>query len=297
MKKKFRIELKSAPDFTFFSAHLDEGFDPFERDGYDAELDDHYQSTSLPGVVSAIPADIPIVPVIASTNPIFPKFIRILEIQDKQMINLIMKNVELRLPYAGVFTRYDDSNESSVIDSPAEIYETGTLIHIQEAMPVGDHLRLLVQGVRRISFNGENIERNQRTREEGEDSILYGNVSNIKELYETNNNTKALCAEIIQSCRDLIQINQLYRESVHQILSQGVRVVDDGSFLSDFCGALSSSDTDEKMKVLAETDVEKRLALGLELIKKEHQRSKLQRDIGKKVEDKIKKGDHSYILA
>ena len=27
---------------------------------------------------------------------------------------------------------------------------------------------------------------------------------------------KALCAEIIQSCRDLIQINQLYREAVHQ---------------------------------------------------------------------------------
>ena len=77
---------------------------------------------------------------------------------------------------------------------------------------------------------------------------------------------------------------------MHQILSQGVRVVDDGSFLSDFCGALSSSDTDEKMKVLNETNVEKRLALGLELIKKEHQRSKIQRDIGKKVEEKIKKG-------
>ena len=120
-------------------------------------------------------------------------------------------------------------------------------------------------------------------------SIMWGNVSNLAEYYRSNNNTKALCAEIIQSCRDLIQINQLYRESVHQILSQGVRVVDDAAFLSDFCGALSSSDTEEKMKVLQETNVERRLTIALELIKKEHQMSKMQRDIGKKVEDKIQK--------
>jgi hypothetical protein len=237
LKKGYRIQLKSAPGFDLYKEHLGvaENYDAVnDFDDYNAELDDHYQSTSLPGVVSAIPPEIPIVPVIASTNPIFPKFIRILEIQDKKMINLIMKNVELRLPYAGVFTRHDDSIESSIIDDPNEIYNTGTLIHIQEAMPVGDHLRLLVQGVRRISFDGENLERNERARDEGTTSVLYGNVSNIPEIYDTNNNTKALCAEIIQSCRDLIQINQLYRESVHQILSQGVRVVDDGSFLSDF---------------------------------------------------------------
>ena len=124
---------------------------------------------------------------------------------------------------------------------------------------------------------------------------MWGNVSNLAEYYRSNNNTKALCAEIIQSCRDLIQINQLYRESVHQILSQGVRVVDDAAFLSDFCGALSSSDTEEKMKVLQETNVERRLTIALELIKKEHQMSKMQRDIGKKVEDKIQKVFNSSV--
>ena len=31
-------------------------------------------------------------------------------------------------------------------------------------MPIKDSLRLLVQGVRRISFDGENIERNQALR-------------------------------------------------------------------------------------------------------------------------------------
>ena len=49
------------------------------------------------------------------------------KIQDKKMINLIMKNVELRLPYAGVFTRHDDSIESSIIGLVKKI----CLIHCQ----------------------------------------------------------------------------------------------------------------------------------------------------------------------
>ena len=50
------------------------------------------------------------------------------------------------------------------------------------------------------------------------------------------------------------------------------------------------------MAVLEETNVEKRLALALELIKKELQMSKMQRDISKKVEDKIKKSHHEHML-
>ena len=48
-------------------------------------------------------------------NPIFPKFIRIIEIQDKKLIDMIMKNIELKFPYAGIFTRTNDAIESSLI--------------------------------------------------------------------------------------------------------------------------------------------------------------------------------------
>ena len=50
------------------------------------------------------------------------------------------------------------------------------------------------------------------------------------------------------------------------------------------------------MAVLEETNVEKRLTLALELIKKELQMSKMQREISKKVEDKIKKAHHEHML-
>ena len=80
------------------------------------------------------------------------------------------------------------------------------------------------------------------------------------------------------------------------MLSQGIRVVDDAAFLSDFGGALSSSETADKMAILSEKNVEKRLALSLELIKKELQMSKMQKEIGKKVEDKIKKAHEEHML-
>ena len=39
--------------------------------------------------------------------------------KDKKMIDLIMKNVELRFPYAGIFTRHDDSNDISILGRDA----------------------------------------------------------------------------------------------------------------------------------------------------------------------------------
>ena len=50
------------------------------------------------------------------------------------------------------------------------------------------------------------------------------------------------------------------------------------------------------MAILSEKNVEKRLALSLELIKKELQMSKMQKEIGKKVEDKIKKAHEEHML-
>ena len=55
-------------------------------------------------------------------------------------------------------------------------------------MPVGDHLRLLVQGVRRISFDGENVERNRKFRADG--GIFLIIVLKIQNFHKNRNNHK-----------------------------------------------------------------------------------------------------------
>ncbi|CBY13021.1 unnamed protein product [Oikopleura dioica] len=141
-------------------------------------------------------------------------------------------------------------------------------------------LRLLISGIRRLTLDGGNVERNLKI-ENNENRIFWGDVTNVKEKLLINEQTKALSAEIIQSCRDLIQINQLYREAVHQILSQGVRVVDDAAFLADFGGALSSGFVWRSVSYKS---------------KKELQLSRIQQDIGKKVEEKVRKAHEDHML-
>ena len=93
------------------------------------------------------------------------------------------------------------------------------MVQIEECVEMKSSLRLLISGIRRLTLDGGNVERNLKI-ENHENRIFWGDVTNVKEKLLINEQTKALSAEIIQSCRDLIQINQLYREAVHQILSQ-----------------------------------------------------------------------------
>ena len=91
-------------------------------------------------------------------------------------------------------------------------------------------------------------------------------------------------------------LNPLYRESLQQMLQLGQRVVDNPVYLSDLGAALTAGETKELVDVLAETNIPKRLALSLALLKKEHELSKLQHKIGKEVEDKVKNVQRKYLL-
>ena len=63
-----------------------------------------------------IPTNIPTVPIIVATsNPIFPKFKRIIEVNDPVLQKLILKNIGLKFPYAGIFVRQDDTIGNSMI--------------------------------------------------------------------------------------------------------------------------------------------------------------------------------------
>jgi hypothetical protein len=67
----------------------------------------------LPSLVALAPIQIPDsfpkVPIVAiSRNPLFPNFIKMLEITDKNLVELIRRKVYLNVPYIGVFMRKDD---------------------------------------------------------------------------------------------------------------------------------------------------------------------------------------------
>ncbi|XP_062554515.1 lon protease homolog, mitochondrial isoform X2 [Armigeres subalbatus] len=112
-------------------------------------------SSQLPATV-AIPEVWPHLPVIATKrNPVFPRFMKILEVTNPMLIDLIRRKVKLNQPYAGIFLKKDDENPNEVVDNLSEVYNIGTFAQIQEMQDLGDKLRLVVTAHRRIKIVGQ----------------------------------------------------------------------------------------------------------------------------------------------
>uniref|UniRef100_A0A8C6AW80 Lon protease homolog, mitochondrial n=2 Tax=Monodon monoceros TaxID=40151 RepID=A0A8C6AW80_MONMO len=280
-----------------------------------------------------IPDVFPHLPLIAVTrNPVFPRFIKIVEVKNKKLVELLRRKVRLAQPYAGVFLKKDDNNESDVVESLDEIYHTGTFVQIHEMQDLGDKLRMIVMGHRRVHINrqlevepeepeGENRQKLRRKPKRGkkdaeEDGgakrqlqvvmepepspageVLMVEVENVvHEDFQVTEEVKALTAEIVKTIRDIIALNPLYRESVLQMMQAGHRVVDNPIYLSDMGAALTGAEAHELQDVLEETNIPKRLYKALSLLKKEFELSKLQQRLGREVEEKIKQTHRKYLL-
>ncbi|XP_037679871.1 LOW QUALITY PROTEIN: lon protease homolog, mitochondrial [Choloepus didactylus] len=280
-----------------------------------------------------IPDVFPHLPLIAVTrNPVFPRFIKIIEVKNKKLVELLRRKVRLAQPYAGVFLKRDDNNESDVVESLDEVYHTGTFVQIHEMQDLGDKLRMIVMGHRRIHINRQlevepeepEAENKQKTRRkpkrdkqeaEGDLSVkrqmevvmeppsgtpgevLMVEVENVvHEDFQVTEEVKALTAEIVKTIRDIIALNPLYRESVLQMMQAGQRVVDNPIYLSDMGAALTGAESHELQDVLEETNIPKRLYKALSLLKKEFELSKLQQRLGREVEEKIKQTHRKYLL-
>ncbi|XP_050349891.1 lon protease homolog, mitochondrial isoform X2 [Nymphalis io] len=286
-------------------------------------------SSQLPATV-AVPEVWPQVPVIAiNRNPVFPRFIKLIEISNPALIDLIRRKVKLNQPYIGIFLRKKEDEKSDVVSNLDDLHQVGVFAQIHEMQDMDYKLRLVVMAHRRIKITGQFVEdevetgpaesdaerrrrkhRNTRRQRndsdsEGEketkktqtDQVMMVKVENLMhEKFQQNEEVKALSQEVIKTIRDIINMNPLYRESLHHMLAQGQRVVDNPVYLGDLGAALTGAEPHELQAVLEEMDIPKRLMMSLSLLKKEYELSKLQQKIGKEVEEKVKQQHRKYIL-
>ncbi|KAL5482071.1 hypothetical protein EMCRGX_G022352 [Ephydatia muelleri] len=270
----------------------------------------------------SIPEVFPDVPVLTmNRNPLFPRFVKMMEVTDKALMALIRCKVKLAQPYAGAFLKREDSNESEVISSLDEIYKVGTFVQIMELHDTGEKMRMIIQGHRRIKItgvvdlaNGESGEeakkktKNNRLRRKKtseppppaptqDPRILMVATENIvHDPFEQTQEVKALTAEVIKTIRDIIALNPIYREALAQLIDAGKRVVDSPVHLADFGAALTSGESQQLQAVLESTKIPERLMLSLELLKKELVVAALQQKLGKEVEAKVNKAQRQYLL-
>jgi len=276
---------------------------PPDDDDIDATLTFQDETPGDPSGIPNVPAtqtvpDVwPIVPVIAvNRHPVFPKFIKIIEITDSRLMDIVRRKVKLNQPYAGIFVKKNDDNNSEVVNDMQEVYPIGTFAQIHELQDLGTKIRMVLMAHRRIRLLTQ-VEEDLKPDEAPPLGILVAETENVTHnTFETTEEVKAMTQEVIKTIRDIIALNPLYRDSLQQMLQFGQRVVDNPVYLSDLGAALTGGETQELMAVLEEPDVPARLMLALKLLKKEYELSKLQQKIGKEVEDKVKSVQRKYML-
>lgn len=121
--------------------------------------DDNYNPhTALPATV-VVPEVWPHVPVIAlSRNIVFPRFIKLIELTNPTLIELIRRKVKLNQPYCGIFLKKEEENDSEVVKNLGDVYNVGVFAQIHEMQDLGDRLRLVVMAHRRIKITGQILE-------------------------------------------------------------------------------------------------------------------------------------------
>lgn len=255
--------------------------------------------------------EVPIIPV--HRNPVFPRFVKMIEITDKNLVELIRFKSRLAQPYAGAFLKKEDSNEAETITSLDDIYQIGAFVQITELYDMGDKIRMVVLGHRRIritdtleySFHTEGNLDAVATPDlpletpvpQKEKPILMVKVENVlHEPFKLTEEVKALAAEVIKTIRDIISLNPLYKEFLAQLIEGGKKVADNPVHLADFGAALTSAETAQLQEVFEETKVPVRLRLTLELLKKELAVCQLQQQLGKEVEEKVNKQQKKFLL-
>lgn len=116
------------------------------------------ENDSVPATVM-VPEVWPKVPIIAlSGNPVFPRFTKVIEVSDPQLIETLRRKIRLNQPYCGLFLKKNEENTKDTIMNIDEVYPIGTFCQIFEVREMQDKLLLVVVSHRRIKITGEVVE-------------------------------------------------------------------------------------------------------------------------------------------
>lgn len=134
---RFTEDDSSDDDYQFDRGH----FTDSEDDG------------NLPSVARDIPSYVPRVPIIATNFIIFPKFMKLMEITDPDLIKEIRLSLSKNQPYAAFFLRKELQPDKHTIKDLNEVHSVGVFAKLEEVNYISsDKLRLVAIGCRRIQL-------------------------------------------------------------------------------------------------------------------------------------------------
>ena len=159
------------------------------------------------------------------------------------------------------------------------------------------------------------ILRVQRDEASGRTSILLGGLdrfeikailsskpyitAEVSYLYESRERAtdelKAHALALVNSIKDLVQLNPLFKEELSLLIGQGLTFEEPGR-LADLAAFMTSAAGDELQEILETLNVQARLDKVLRLLNKELDISRLQAKIRQQIEERVSKQQREFLL-
>lgn len=178
------------------------------------------------------------------------------------------------------------SQKNSETDIPTEqdVYTVGTLCRIVSYSDMKKFIRIRVQGTQRIKILNMAFD---------PQGFFVGECEILSNISGNNKNVIALSKKIIEGIQSLPQLSfSLPKQVLQDISSKGIEPGE----LCDLLAPYLVTTNEKRQQILETLNVEKRLALVLDIINESKMEAEIDADIEKKVAKSMEKSQRDYIL-
>jgi len=233
-----------------------------------------------------LPETLLIVP--AFNRPLFPRTMGPIVIAGDELKREVIGTLQSSSPYMGLIMVRSGPDEAS--EGPAlasDFHEVGVAIRVVQAappMPEGP-LQMVVQVLQRFNV----------VKFVSEAPVFRARVEYWKETdLEISEELKAYSLSVVDSIKELVQLNPLYKEGLSLLVDQ-IDVHNPGA-LADFAASMTTASGEELQEILAMRSVRKRIEQVLILLKREIEISKLKTQISQRIEERMSKQQREFFL-
>ncbi len=247
------------------------------------DVDVEAQNKDIVLARSVYPPRLSIVPLIE--RPFFPKMVAPVLVSSETLARLVMDvaNSENRLMGLVLAKKGEEATEVK----GSGLHRYGVIAEvIQAGQPTpGGPIQMILRALDRFKI----------TEIVSEHPAILVKVDYVLETeMAMNEELKAYSSSIIQSIKQLVQLNPLHKEELNIFLSH--TSLNEPGHLADFAAALTSSEPEELQEILETISIKSRLKKVLVLLKKEIGISKLQAKISGQIEEKLSKQQREFFL-
>jgi ATP-dependent Lon protease len=233
-----------------------------------------------------LPESLIIVP--AFERPLFPKMMGPVLIAGDPLKREVAEALQANRPHLGVVLVRSSSGESSPGPVTADdFHRVGVAVQVVQASPppAEGPIQLVAQVLQRFSIR-EFV---------SEAPVFRARVEYWHETdFETNEELRAYSVAVVDSIKELVNLNPLYKEGLSLLLDR--LDVHDPGVLADFAAAMTTASGEELQEILATRSVRKRIEQVLILLKREIEISKLKSQISKRIEERMSAQQREFFL-